>query len=89
MRVTRKAITAKEAKIERESFEAIFGKDAECYEHPIKSPEKVRNTPAPTPDVSDDEDSIPSPAIELEDREEGELVISLPTEMKLIEVKLK
>jgi hypothetical protein len=80
--VTRKNITAKEAKIEREAFESIFGKDAKCYENPAKSPVKVDNTPSPTPVASDGEDEPPSPEIEIED-----LIIALEPDIREVTIK--
>ena len=80
-RVTRKAITAKEAKIEREAFESIFGNGAESYDKPLGSPVKTGITPAPTPEISEDE-----PEIGLE---EGELVIALKPEPPADKVQIK
>jgi hypothetical protein len=57
----------KEAKIEKESFEAIFGSGVEVYDNPMESPEKTKTTATPSPVTSENEDSANIPDIVSED----------------------
>ena len=68
---------AKEAKIENQAFEEIFGKDRESYEKILSSPKCKDNTPCPSPVHMENEDSNPSP--EIEEEEEKPLIINEDT----------
>ena len=76
--MAKKAQASKEAKIERQAFEEVFGLDRECYDKIINSPKCTEITPTPSPSKGKGGESPPSP--DFESDELAPLVISEPIE---------
>lgn len=82
--MAKKNQATKEAKIERQAFEEVFGVDRECYDKIINSPKCTKLTPAPSPSKKQGGESPPSP--EIESDELTDLIISESVED---EIKVK
>ena len=89
--MSKKTQASKEAKIERQAFEEVFGVDRECYDKIINSPKCTKTTPAPSPNKENGGESPPSPEFE---EDLTPLIISEPVEdqnkvIKTLKQKLK